>query len=150
MTTMVKTILSIILAYSILVSAAPAQTAASRFIKTGMEQIKAGDYRAARESFELAVRDSDSSFAAHLGLGIAYFHLRDDAYAERELARAAELNPKEAAPYQILGELHYRKDDLETAASYWEKAVELDPSATAVRARLDRIRREHRTEKITK
>src|SRR3989304_3882498 len=102
---------------------------------------------AARESFELAVRDSDSSFAAHLGLGIAYFHLREDPYAERELARAAELNPKEAAPYQILGELHYRKDDLETAASYWEKSVELDPSATAVRARLDRIRREHRTKK---
>src|SRR3990172_3216958 len=137
---------------ALLIAASPvhAQNAGARFIKSGMEQIKAGDYRAARETFELAVRDNESSFAAHLRLGIAYFHLREDTYAERELARAAELNPKEAAPYQLLGELHYRKDDLETAASYWEKAVELDPSATAVRARLDRIRREHRTEKITK
>ncbi len=144
---MTKRLFAICAAMLIAASPAPAQTAGARFIKTGMEQIKSSDYQGARESFELAVRENDSSFAAHLGLGIAFFHLRDDKYAERELARAVELNPKESASYQLLGELYYRKDDLETASSYWEKAVELDPSATALRARLDRIRREHRTEK---
>jgi len=40
-----------------------------------------------------------------------------------------------------------RKDDLVAAAAYWEKALELEPSNEALKARLERIRREHRTEK---
>lgn len=132
-------------------SAAFAQTAEqntyARSMKTGMEQMKAGDYQAARESFEQALRYNDAAFDGHLGLGIAYFHLRDDTYAERELTRAAELNPKAATTFQFLGELFYRKDELEIAASYWEKAVALNPSATDIRARLDRIRKEHKAEK---
>ena len=63
------------------------------------------------------------------------------------LTRAAELSPRDATAYQVLGELFYRKDDLETAVSYWEKAVELNPDAADIRARLERIRKEHRTEK---
>jgi len=130
---------------------APAQTneqnAYARFLNKGIEQIKAADYEAARNSFEQARRYNDSAAAAHLGLGIAYFYLRNDQYAERELNRALEINPREATAYQYLGELYYRKDDLESAASYWEKAVELDPSASGPRARLERVRREHKTEK---
>ncbi len=123
------------------------QNTAARYLKTGMEQMKAVDYPAARESFEKALRYDDSSATAHLGLGVVYFHLRDDGYAERELTKAAELNPGDATAYQVLGELFYRKDDLETAVSYWEKAVELNPAAADIRARLERIRKEHRTEK---
>jgi tetratricopeptide (TPR) repeat protein len=123
------------------------QNTAARYLKSGMEQMKAVDYEAARDSFEQALRYDDSSAAAHLGLGVVYFHLRDDKYAERELTRAAELSPGDAIAYQVLGELFYRKDDLETAVSYWEKAVELNPGAVDIRARLERIRKEHRTEK---
>jgi tetratricopeptide (TPR) repeat protein len=133
------------------VTTVPAQTteqnAYARFLQNGMEQMKASDYQAARNSFEQARRYNDSAAAAHLGLGMAYFHLRDDQYAERELNRALEINPREATAYQFLGELYYRKDDLDSAASYWEKAVELDPSSSGLRARLERIRREHKTEK---
>jgi len=123
------------------------QNTAVRFLKTGMEQLKVVEYQAARDSFEQALRYDDSSAAAHLGLGIASFHLHDDSYAERQLMRAAELNPRDATPYQVLGELYYRKDDLESAASFWEKAVALAPDAADLRSRLERIRKEHRTEK---
>jgi len=123
------------------------QNTAARYLNTGMQQMKAVDYQAARGSFEQALRYDDSSAAAHLGLGVIYFHLRDDTYAERELTRAAELSPRDATAYQFLGELFYRKDDLDTAMSYWEKAVELNPDAADIRARLERIRKEHRTEK---
>ncbi len=123
------------------------QNTAARFIRNGTEQIKNGDYPGARDSFEQAVRYNDSSAAAHMGLGVAFFQLRADSYAEQELVRAAEIDPKDSTPYQFLGELYYRKDDLETAASYWEKAVGLNPSATALRARLERIRKEHHAEK---
>ncbi len=122
------------------------QNAYARHMRTGSEQMKAGDYQAARESFEKALRVNDTASVGHLSLGIAYFHLRDDKYAERELTRAVELNPKETMAYEVLGELYYRKDDLETALSYWEKAVALNPSATDIRARLDRIRKELKAE----
>src|SRR5574337_324802 len=123
------------------------QNTAGRCIRIGMEQMKSGNYEAARDSFVEAVRYNDAESVAHLGLGIAYYQLRDDKGAERELTKALEINPKETTAYQFLGELYYRKDDLETAASYWEKAVELDPSNEGLHARLERIRREHKTEK---
>jgi tetratricopeptide (TPR) repeat protein len=123
------------------------QNTFARFMNTGSEKMKSGDYQAAREAFEEAIRYNEADAAAHLGLGMAFFHLRDDKYAERELTKSSEIDPKGAAAYQLLGELYYRKDDLESAASYWEKAVSLNPSATGLRARLERIRRENRTEK---
>lgn len=130
---------------------APAQTteqnAYARFLNNGIEQMKAADYQAALKSFEQARRYNDSAAAAHLGLGIVYFHLNDDQHAERELNRTLEINPRETTAYQFLGELYYRKDDLDSAVSYWEKAVELNPSASGLRTRLERIRREHKTEK---
>jgi tetratricopeptide (TPR) repeat protein len=141
-------LLTVLLLAAITVHAQTAeQNTYARFLNNGMEQMKAADYRAARNSFEQALRYNDSDSAAHLGLGIAYFQLRDDRYAERELNRALEINPREATAYQFLGELYYRKDDLASAASYWEKAVELNPSVNGLRARLERIRREHKTEK---
>lgn len=135
----------------LLASAALAQTAEqntyARLVKSGSEQMKNSDYQAARDSFTEALRYDDSGFFGHLGLGMAYFHLRDDNAAERELTKAAELNPKEPAAYRFLGEIYYRRDDLETAASYWEKAAGLNPADSGLRARLERIRKEHKTEK---
>jgi tetratricopeptide (TPR) repeat protein len=134
----------------LLASAALAQTAEqntyARLVRAGAEQLKNSDYKAAQDSFSEALRYNDSDSAAHLGLGIAYFHLREDTYAERELTKSSELNPRDSTAYQFLGEIYYRKDDLETAVSYWEKAVELNPASADLRARLERIRKEHKTE----
>jgi tetratricopeptide (TPR) repeat protein len=141
-------VILVLIVVSALGASAEAQTSAyAQLIKTGMDRMKVNDYQAARDAFEQAVRQHDAGFEGHLGLGTVYFHQRDDSSAERELNKAAELNPRSFEAYAILGELHYRKDDLTTAASYWEKAVALNPSATALRARLDRIKREHGTEK---
>ncbi len=119
----------------------------ARLVMTGSERLKQGDHRGARDAFEEALRYVDNDAAAHLGLGIANFHLKDDRAAERELQRAVELNPREKTAYQALGDMAYRKDDLESAAASWEKALEIDPSDSALKARVERILREHRTEK---
>lgn len=151
---MKKTIMvciSLWLILSMAVSSVQGQTAEqntyARFIMNGVEQIKKGDYRAARDSFEDALRINDAAADGHLGLGMAYFHLKDDRLAERELTRVTEIDPREATAYQVLGELYYRKDDPESAVSAWEKAVELNPSNDSLRSRLEKIKREHRTEK---
>ena len=119
----------------------------NRFMKRGSEQFQAGDYPAARDAFNEALGYHEAGAQGHLGLGLAYFHLHEDKYAERELSRAAALDPAAGEAYQWLGELSYRNDDLETAVKYWEKALELNPAGKVVRARLERVRKEHVTEK---
>jgi len=118
-----------------------------RQVKAGFERLNQGDHRGARDAFEEALRYVDGDPAAHLGLGVAYFQLKDDRSAERELLRALELDPREKRAYQFLGDMASRNDDLGSAAAHWEKALELDPSNTALKAKLERIRREYRTEK---
>jgi tetratricopeptide (TPR) repeat protein len=119
----------------------------NRYMKQGSEQLQAGDYTAARDSFNEALRYFESGAHGHLGLGLAYYHLRDDKYAEREFLRTAQLDPSSSEAHQWLGELFYRNDDLEAAVKYWEKAVALNPSAKVARVRLERVRKEHVTEK---
>lgn len=123
------------------------QNTYQRLLKTGSDRLSRGDARGARDAFEEALRYVDSDAASYLGLGIANVHLKDDREAERSLQRALELDPRLKMAYQMLGEVAYRKDDLESAAANWEKAVEIDPSDGALKARLERIRKEHRTEK---
>jgi tetratricopeptide (TPR) repeat protein len=118
-----------------------------RLVATGSSRLQQGDLRGARDAFEEALRYFDTDAAAHLGLGIANFHLKDDRVAERELERAIELKPRDKTAYQVLGDLAYRRDDLAAAVASWEKALEIDPSDAALSSRLERIRREHRTEK---
>jgi tetratricopeptide (TPR) repeat protein len=120
----------------------------SRHVKNGADLLHKGDYRAARDAFEEALRYQETDPAAHLGLGIASFHLRDDGPAERELRRAAELDAKGGkTAHRVLGDLYYRRDDLEAALASWERALERDPGDSELRARIERVRREHRTEK---
>ncbi len=125
----------------------PDHNAYAQLLKTGMDKLKTGDYQAARDIFSQAVRQNNSSFEAHLGSGTAFFFLREDENAERELKHVIDLNPNSAEAYSLLGEIYYRKDDLEKAVLYWSKAVELNPTASALRARLERIQKEHKTEK---
>ncbi|HAS52893.1 MAG: hypothetical protein A2X56_12930 [Nitrospirae bacterium GWC2_57_13] len=126
---------------------APAQQSYNKLIAAGAAELQKGEYGAARSAFEEAVRLKGDDPAGRFGLGLAYFHLREDRLAEQELSRVIELNPRETTAFQVLGELSYRNDDLERAAGYWEKAVELNPGDEKLRARLDRIRKEHRAEK---
>lgn len=116
-------------------------------IKTGVEQLKRGQYQDARESFEEAVRINDAAPDGHFGLGMAYFHLREDSHAETAFTRVVEIRPRDAEPYKMLGELYYRMDDFEQARRSWEKAVALEPANAGLRARLERIKREHKTER---
>lgn len=118
-----------------------------RLVKSGFEHLKSGDYRAARNDFDEALRYYQDDAAAYTGLGAAYFHLKDDRAAERALNEALEKNPRDKTVYQILGDLAYRKDDLGEAMNAWEKALEIDPADAVLKARLERTRKEHSAEK---
>lgn len=123
------------------------QNTYQRLVKTGSDRLGQGDARGAREAFEESLRYIDDDPASYLGLALANYHLREDRETERALHRALELDPRLKIAYQVLGDMAHRKEDLASAAANWEKALEIDPSDGALRARLERIRKEHRTEK---
>ncbi len=139
--------LSCLLLPALCLAASAEQNTYIRLVRTGSEQLKAGDYQAARDSFSEALKYNDGDAAAHLGLGLASFHLHDEGDAERELNRALVLDPNSAAALLWLGELYYRRDDFESALSSWERALALDPSSGMLKTRIDRVRKEHSAEK---
>jgi len=64
-----------------------------RQVKARVRSPEPGRSSGARDAFEEAMKYYDADPAAHLGLGIANYHLKDERTAERELQRALELNP---------------------------------------------------------
>lgn len=118
-----------------------------RHVRDGFSLLRQGDHRAARARFEEALRYREGDATVYLGIGIASFHLRDDSAAVRALEKVLELDPREKWAYRALGDLAYRRDDLESAAANWEKVLGIDPGDAELRGRLERIQREHRTEK---
>ncbi len=118
-----------------------------RYLRVGADRLNQLDFRGARDAFEEALRYYDGDAEVYLGLGVAYFHLKQDGDASRALQRALERNPREKRAYLVLGELAYRSEDLDGAVSSWERALEIDPGDEALKARLARIKREHQTEK---
>ncbi len=117
-----------------------------RLVREGAERLKQGDHRGARDSFQEALRYYDADASAYLGIGIASFHLHDDREAERALQNALEREPRQKRALEVLGDLAYRRDDLAAAVHHWERALAIDPSDQALSGRLERVRREHRTE----
>jgi len=57
------------------------------------------DYTAARDTFEQAAPDERREATGHLGLGMAYFHLKDDGSAETLASESVETQPPEPAAY---------------------------------------------------
>jgi len=118
-----------------------------RYVKSGFERLNAGEYKAARDDFDSALSYWQDDASAYVGLGAVYFHLQEDREAERALNQALAKNPRDKRAYQILGEIAYRRDDLAEAMIAWEKALEIDPSDAALRSKVERIKKEHRTER---
>ncbi len=99
----------------------------------GTELLKAGEYKAAKEQFELALspriaaRDRGKSRAASQ-LSITYMLERDYPNAEKWLDRSFELDPTTGAEYYFQkASLALRKNDPASAERYLLKSVEINP-----------------------
>jgi len=80
------------------------------------------------------------------GLGTAHYKLGNVTQAEAFLERALDADPNLATALKLLGEIAYRRDDLEDAGAYFASAFRLDPSDVVVRDRLERVRAEARAQ----
>lgn len=115
----------------------PRAARAQELFEQGNAAISRGDFDSALSLIEEALKIEPSWAELHLKLGVAclfkFVQSRDVAYdgkAVAALTRAAELNPKLAAPHYYLGVHYSAKKDNDKAISHFEKAIAADPSDT--------------------
>ncbi len=104
--------------------------------RLGRAQLKVGDFKAAKRSFEAALELDEENAAAHAGLALSYaempakgisaFHnFRRSVSAAK---KAIELDPGQAEAYRALGEAHERfKENYEKALEYFDTYLEMEP-----------------------
>lgn len=94
----------------------------------------AGDELAARRSADRAVEVAPDFTHGHLWLANSYliYEPVDWTAAERHVQLALELEPNQAAPHDLAGDLHRAHGRFEEAAAAYTRAAELDPTDAGV------------------
>ncbi len=110
----------------------------------GWKQLDDRRYQDALLNFQSAVQLKPDESSFFVGQGLAYYRLSDTGRAIEPLKRAIELDPRKPEAYKIIGDIHYQRDEIEMAAGFYEKALELDPSDQALRDHLVKTRREEK------
>jgi len=100
-------------------------------------KVVAGHPEQALAAYQRAARLNPSDAASHAGVGWALLELqRDYALAEIHLLEAVRLAPDWYYPCLQLGELFIKKNNPQTAAEWFTRAMEIAPNAPEVRETL--------------
>ena len=110
--------------------------------QAGWAAIKAGNPKAAAESFVEAARLDPKNATLWLGAGIAEFLQRHDPEARAHLQRALDLDPRMALARAQLAQVIKRQGDLAEAIRLYEIVATELPNEAGVRETLERWKRE--------
>ena len=111
------------------------------FVELGVSRLRAGQFRQSREYLEKAVEAQPGNAGYHLLLAQVIFNGADTRAARREIDRALEINPDDAAARELSGDIHDRDGLLNRAIGEWETAAEAGGSH-ALAGKIARGRRE--------
>lgn len=118
-------------------------------LREGYSKLKKREYHEAIPDLEEAVRLDGENPDSYIGLGLAYYRIKDTDKALEALEKAQNLsqgmNSSNAVTHKLLGEIYYEKDDLDKALKHWEKALILDPGDHDLRRRFHKASREFET-----
>ena len=106
------------------------------------DALRDGNYDAAAQAFEGALRTRPSDPLLHFGAGVAYFKLDRAQDARAALTQALKLEPRFTAASSLLGQLAYAAGDLESAIAIYERALKGGAGEDGMRDRLERWRAE--------
>ena len=98
--------------------------------------LQKGDVEGARQEFDLLIKHYPNLDRGYLGMGNCHQELKhwDKALASYETAR--EKDPKGWQSYAYIGDVHHERGELERAADYYAKSLELFPDNPKVQANL--------------
>lgn len=99
------------------------------YILAGKTWLKVGDAERALKDLEEAVRISPSLPGIYTLRGVAREGTFDDKGAEADLRKALAQNPKDLEAAVHLGAIFYTRRDLAAAKTYFDRALEIDPSS---------------------
>ncbi len=97
---------------------------AAKFYNSGNEQLKAGDYQAAINSYDQALQH-DKDYRIYYQKGIALKKLNKNAEAIPVFQEVIKLNPKFDGAYNALGGSYFAVSQMENAISSFEKVIEV-------------------------
>ena len=95
----------------------------------GDAAVAAGDLTAALEAFGRAIFVMPESMAAYLKRGETYTRREEFEAAQRDLRRAAELDPAAPRPRELLGDVSYATGHFGRAVDRYEEYLALDDSS---------------------
>ena len=110
--------------------------------QAGWNAIKAGNHKAAAESFVEAAKLDPKNAQLWLGAGFAEFLQRHDPEAKDYLQRALDIDPKLTLARAQLAQVIKREGDLAEAIRHYEIVVSEMPSEKGLEQTLERWRRE--------
>ena len=81
-----------------------------------------------------------------LGKAAATYKKKDLRKAKRDAEKSLKYNPLNSDAMVLIGDVHYDLQRLKEAHSWWEKAIKIDPSSSAIDQRLAKVKREYQAE----
>jgi len=107
-----------------------------QLVADGNAALARDDTYVAIEAYTGAITLKTTSMLAYLRRGETYQRRGDVAAAQRDLRRAAELDPSATRPREMLGDLQYAQGRYGSAAEQYGEAVQLDDAAPRVQYKL--------------
>ncbi|MGH7233564.1 MAG: tetratricopeptide repeat protein [Nitrospiraceae bacterium] len=112
----------------------------------GWEFLRSGDYSRAAQVLADASRQFPQDASVQLGLGISHYRMARHEAAVAALNRALSLNPDIHDAHALLGDLYFKRDELEASVRHYEAAADQDPADSSVQGGLFAARRAVRAE----
>jgi len=100
------------------------------------------DFDGALEKFQKAYqlnKNEDTAF----NLAAIHFILKDDWNAERYFNEVVRINPRNAEALYYMGDISWRKEELEEAQAYWQRAYQIHPDPE-IKGRLESVGKERK------
>lgn len=120
-------------------AAAPKSEMALTYTRNGLSLVRRKDFPGALEYFQKACALEKNQTT--LGnLAMTYFMLKDDWNAELYFNQLLQMKPDSTLALNYLGEIAWRKEDLDAAQSYWQRSLKIkhDPDISLKLSRLNR------------
>lgn len=129
-------------------NSATAQNLAMAYIRRAVVDLRRGEWSKGIESCTTARELVSDSRRASENIGV---YLYNEAQKEMKAGRdtiavlllsESFLASESKYPFDLLGDIYYQRNDLEQAAFYWGKALEMDPDNAALAEKTGRIAKE--------